>query len=173
LTGTGNWRLIISSKIRKGKMKKLFFVVSLVLLFCLVVYGQVLLKEKLKVPINANPEINAIYEVLMASADAFDAKNADRICSFFTDDFVIGYGDSLHDKQWLRELYMNRFSEGGGWKIYLPDRVDVSASGDLAYVIYSYDFTVMTKGEAKTTKGYGLNVLKKQKDGSWKFVSIK
>lgn len=154
-------------------MKKLLFVVSLVLLFCLVVYGQVLLKEKPKLPVNTKPEINAVYELLMAWADALEAKDADRICSFFTDDFVIGYGDSLRDKKWLREFYINRFSEGGGWKIYLPDRVDVSASGDLAYAINGYDFTVVTKGEAKTTKGYGLDVLKKQKDGSWKFVSFK
>jgi ketosteroid isomerase-like protein len=57
--------------------------------------------------------------------------------------------------------------------MYLPDRVEFSASGDLAYTVGYYDYTVVTKGEAKTTKSCGLDVLKKQKDGSWKFVSFR
>ena len=155
-------------------MKKLLFVVSLVLLFCLVVYGQqIKLKEKPKLPVNTQTEINAINELFMAWAKAFEAKDADRICSFLTDDFVIPYGESLRDKKWLREFYIKGFSEGVARKIYLPDKVEVSASGDLAYAVGCFDFTVVTKGEAKTTKDCGLAVLKKQKDGSWKFVSIK
>jgi ketosteroid isomerase-like protein len=154
-------------------MKKLLFVVSLVLLFCLVVYGQVILKEKPKLPVSITTEINAINELFTVCAKAFEAKDADRICSFLTDDFVIGYGDSFRDKKWLREFYIKRFSEGVGWKIYLPDKVEVSASGDLAYAVGYFDYTVVTKGEAKTTKGCTLYVFKKQKDGSWKIVSLK
>lgn len=152
-------------------MKKLLFLVSLVLLLCLVVYSQVVLKPKLSEI--TKTERGAIYEVFSVCADAFEAKDADRICSFLTDDFVIGYGDSFQDKKWLRELYIKRFSEGSGWKIYLPDRVEVSASGDFAYAVGYYDYTVVTKGEAKTTKGCTLYVFRKQKDGSWKIVSLK
>jgi uncharacterized protein (TIGR02246 family) len=154
-------------------MKKLLFVVSLVLLFCLVVYCQIILKEKPKLPVSTKTEINAINELFMAWAKAFEAKDIDRICSFFTDDFVYPYSDSLRDKKWLREFYIKSFSEGGAYKIYLPDKVEVSASGDLAYTVNCNDFTVVTKGEAKTTKFCSLEVLKKQKDGSWKFVSFK
>jgi uncharacterized protein (TIGR02246 family) len=153
-------------------MKKLFFIVSLVLLFCLVVYGQQQ-AEKPRLSVNTKTELAAIREMYAAWAKAFEAKDVDRICSFFTDDFVIPYGDSLQDKKWYREFLIKRISEGMAWKINLPDRVEVSASGDLAYTVGYYDYTVVTKGEAKTTKSCGLDVLKKQKDGSWKFVSFR
>jgi uncharacterized protein (TIGR02246 family) len=154
-------------------MKKLLFAVSFVLLFCLVVYCQIMLKEKPKLPVNTQTELNAIHELFTACAKAFDAKDADGICSFLTDDFVYPYGDSRRDKKWLRELYIKAFSEGTAYKIYSPDRVEVSASGDLAYAVGYYDYTAVTKGEAKTAKDGTLFVLKKQKDGSWKIVSLK
>ena len=155
-------------------MKKLLFIVSSVLLFCLVVYGQqIKLKEKPKLPVSTTTEINAINELFTACAKAFEAKDADRICSFLTDDFVYPYGGSLLDKKGYRELLIKGFSEGVAYKIYLPDKVEVSASGDLAYAAGYFDFTVVTKGEAKTTKGCTLYVFKKQKDGSWKIASLK
>jgi len=55
--------------------------------------------------------------------------------------------------------------------MYVPDRLEVSASGDLAYAVGYYD--VVRNAEAKTEKHCGLDVLKKQKDGSWKFVSFR
>jgi uncharacterized protein (TIGR02246 family) len=154
-------------------MKKLLCVVSLVLLFCLVVYCQIKVAEKPKIPVDTKTELNAIHEMYIAWAKAFEAKDANRICSFFTDDFVIPYGDSLRDKKWYREFLIKRISEGWAWKMYLPDRVEVSASGDLAYTVGYYDYTVVTKGEAKTEKHCGLDVLKKQKDGTWKLVSFR
>jgi uncharacterized protein (TIGR02246 family) len=156
---------INSSKIKEGKMKKMLFIVSLLLLFCVVVYCQKQ-AENIK-------ELNAIREMYMAWAKAFEANDADRICSFFTDDFVIPYGDSLRDKKWYRDFLIKRIFEGGAWKMYLPDRLEVSASGDLAYSVGFYDYIVVTKGEAKSEKHCGLDVLKKQKDGSWKFVSFR
>jgi uncharacterized protein (TIGR02246 family) len=153
-------------------MKKLLFVVSLLLLLCLVVYCQKQ-AENIKLSQKTIYELNAIREMYTAWAKAFEANDADRICSFFADDFVIPYGDCLRDKKWYREFLVKRISAGGAWKMYLPDRLEVSASGDLAYSVGFYDYTVVTKGEAKTEKHCGLDVLKKQKDGSWKFVSFR
>jgi len=70
-------------------MKKILFVVSLLLLFCVVVYCQKQ-AENIK-------ELNAIREMYMAWAKGLEAKDVDSICSFFADDFVIPYGDSLRD----------------------------------------------------------------------------
>jgi len=157
-------------------MKKLLFLVSLVLLFCLVVYcqkqaekPQLYLNTKY---LNTKTEANAVNELFIAWARAFEAKDSDRICSFVTDDFVFGYGDSIRDKKWLREFYIKSFSEGVSWKIHVPVIVEVSASGELAFSVNSFDYMAVTKGETITTKSWGLSVLKK-KDGSWKFVSFK
>jgi ketosteroid isomerase-like protein len=154
-------------------MKKLLFVVSLVLLFCLVVYCQKQ-AEKPTLPVNTKTELNAIHELFAAWAEAFDKKDVDRICSFITDDFIYPYGLSLRDKKWFRDFYIKWFSEGRTWKLYLPDRFE--ASGDLAYAVGCSDFTAVTnvtKSEANPTKGCSLYVLKKQNDGSWKVISFK
>ena len=144
-------------------MKKMLFVVSLLLLFCLAVYCQ-------KQAENIN-ELNAIREMYLSWAKALEAKDVEGTCSFFADDFVIPYGDSLRDKKWYREFLMERISEGVAWKMHLPDRLEVSASGDLAYAVGYYD--MVRNAEAKAEKHCGLDVLKKQKDGSWKFVSFR
>jgi ketosteroid isomerase-like protein len=155
----------------EGNMKKLIFVVSLVLLFCLVVYCQTQ-AEKPKPPANYKNEIIAIRELFVVWAKAFEAKDADRICSFVTDDFAMGYGDRIRDKKWLREFYIKRFSEGASWKIWPTVLIEISDSLDLAFSINNYEYTTVTKGEAKTAKSWALSALKKQKDGSWKFVSF-
>jgi ketosteroid isomerase-like protein len=156
----------------EGKMKKLLFVVSLVLLFCLVVDCQKPV-EKPTLSVNTKTELDAIRELFMALGKGYEAKDVDRICSCVTDDFLAPYASSFRDIKWVRELLVHRFSGTQGWKIYLPDRIEISASGDLAYALCYVDFPVVTKGEAGTIKGGSLYVLKKQKDGSWKFVTWK
>ena len=151
-------------------MKKMLFAVSLPLLFCLVVCCQNG-AEDIKLSEKTTYEPTAIREMYMAWAKAFEAKDVDGICSFFADDFVIPYGESLRDKKWYQEFLTERISEGAAWKMYLPDRLEVSASGDLAYAVGYYDMA--RNAEAKTEKHCGLDVLKKQKDGSWKFVSFR
>jgi ketosteroid isomerase-like protein len=151
-------------------MKKILLVISLLLLFCLVVYCQKQ-AEKPTLSVNTQTELNAIREMYKAWAKALEAKDVDGTCSFFADDFVIPYGDSLRDKKWYREFLMERISEGTAWKMYLPERLEVSASGDLAYAVGYYDMA--RNAEAKAEKHCGLDVLKKQKDGSWKFVSFR
>jgi len=123
-------------------MKKMLFVVSLLLLFCLAVYCQ-------KQAENIN-ELNAIREMYLSWAKALEAKDVEGTCSFFADDFVIPYGDSLRDKKWYREFLMERISEGVAWKMHLPDRLEVSASGDLAYAVGYYD--MVRNAEAKAEK---------------------
>ena len=149
-------------------MKKLLFVVSLVLLFCSVVYCQ----KQAEKP-TTETSLNAVKEVWSAWGKALEAKDVDRICSLYADDLVVMPGDSLRDKTYARETWIKRFSEGVVYKMQQLDKVEVSASGDLAYTISGYDYTTMVKGEAKTGKYYALAVFKKQKDGSWKLIAIK
>jgi ketosteroid isomerase-like protein len=145
---------------KKGAlMKKMFGIIFLLFPVCLVVFGQ------------KQPEKIAIREMYSAWAKALEAKDVDRICAYFADDFVIPYGDSLRDKKWYREYLQKLIAEGAAWTMFLPERLEVSASGDLAYAVGYYD--IVRKAGANTEKRCGLDVLKKQKDGSWKFVSFR
>jgi hypothetical protein len=82
----------------------------LLLLFCSVAYCQEQ-AENIKPSNKTLKELNAIREMYMVWAKAFDANDADRICSFFADDFVIPYGDSLRDKKWYREFLIEKASK--------------------------------------------------------------
>ncbi len=54
---------------------------------------------------------------------------------------------------------------------WVPDFVDVSAFGDLAYTYGKYQFTAMDSlGNKIVAEGIFHTVWKRQKDGSWKFV---
>lgn len=151
-------------------MEKLFRVVYLVFLACLVL-GCQNRSEKAWPSESTTYELRAIREMYTAWAKALEAKDVNGICSFFADDFVIPYGDGLRDKKWYREFLVERIAEGAGWKMDLPDRLEVSASCDLAYAVGYYEMT--RNAEAKTERLCGLDVLKKQEDGSWKFVSFR
>jgi ketosteroid isomerase-like protein len=50
--------------------------------------------------------------------------------------------------------------------------VEVSQSGDLAYIVGSYEDSFKdAKGQPVTDRGKTLEVFKKQTDGSWKVVA--
>jgi len=151
-------------------MGKLLRVVYLVFLVCLVASCQNR-SEKAEPAEPAAHELKVIREMYTAWAKTLEAKDVDGICSFFADDFVIPYGDSIRDKKWYREFLVERIAEGAGWRMALPDRFEISASCDLAYAVGYYEMA--RDAEAKMERRCGLDVLKKQKDGSWKFVSFR
>jgi len=66
----------------------------------------------------------------------------------------------------------NYFSQGRYWDNSSVDKVEVSASGDFAYVIASWENFRDEEGETSTGKGSNLFVLKKQADGTWKVVAF-
>jgi len=151
-------------------MKKMLMIISFLCPVCLLVCGREQ-TETISLAEKTMSELKAIREMYSAWAKAFEAKDVDRICSYFAEDFVIPYGDSLRDKKWYREFLEKLVSEGAAWTMFLPERLEVSASGDLAYAVGYYD--IVRKAGAKTEKRCGLDVLKKQKDRSWKFVSFR
>ena len=89
--------------------------------------------------------------------------------SYVADDAARADG---RDKDAIREGYMNFFSKGQYWDNTSVDKVEVSASGDLAYVIASWDYFRDEEGDTSVGKGSNVFVLKKQADGTWKIVAF-
>lgn len=54
---------------------------------------------------------------------------------------------------------------------WLPDFIDVSNTGDMAYTYGPYQYEILgKKGELKKGRGTFHTVWKKQKDGQWRYV---
>jgi uncharacterized protein (TIGR02246 family) len=107
---------------------------------------------------------------------AYQAKDADKITSFYTDDasvfnpgmpMVTGKADILSANQ--KETADKNFS------VTFPpsDKVVVSKSGDMAYTQGSFTamFTDTKTKKPMTEKGNYVEVYMKQADGSWKDVA--
>ena len=65
-------------------------------------------------------------------------------------------------------FYENQTTKGLAW---IPDFVEVAASGDLGYTYGEYTFSFIdSNGDAKENKGIFHTVWKRQPDGIWRFV---
>ena len=67
-----------------------------------------------------------------------------------------------------------QFTASTDWSVtWTPTRVEVAASGDLAYAIGTYELSLKDpSGKAVADKGKFLDAFRKQADGSWKLTAI-
>ena len=149
--------------IMKAKMRLLFLLV-LLLFSC-----------------SAEPEKNSvekwkqeIMEVEKAFALMADEEGISRaFLSYAAEDAVLMRNNKLViGKQNLSMLYENQASKPKDEKLsWMPDFVDVSASGDMAYTYgqFTYSYTDST-GTTVENNGVFHTVWKRQADGSWRFV---
>ncbi|HEY6119987.1 MAG TPA: DUF4440 domain-containing protein [Pyrinomonadaceae bacterium] len=104
---------------------------------------------------------------------AAGAKDVAKTVSYYADDAIVMPPNSplLTGKEPIRELWKGMLGTPGfaaGWK---STKVEVAKSGDLGYVIGSYEFTENdSRGKPMTDKGKFAEVWKKQADGNWKCV---
>jgi uncharacterized protein (TIGR02246 family) len=105
---------------------------------------------------------------------AVGAKDVEKTISYYADDALLMPPNipTLSGKQKIRELWKSLLESpgfAGGWK---ATKVEVAASGDLAYVSGDYELTETDdSGKPMTDKGKYLEIWKKQLDGSWKCVA--
>jgi ketosteroid isomerase-like protein len=101
---------------------------------------------------------------------AASAKNVDKTVSYYSADAVVLPPNSplattptAIRAQWKKDIDS---MIGGGW---IPTRVEVAKSGDMAYVsgTYTFDFKDAS-GKTVKDRGKYLEVWERQPDGSWK-----
>jgi len=119
----------------------------------------------------AEDAINATSEEF---AKAVDAKDVDKIVSYYTDDAVLfaPSGPATVGKDALRKAWQG-FLSGPASKIDVSGTViDVAASGDLAFERGNFAATTTdAKGKTTTQTGKLVDVWKKRADGSWKMAA--
>jgi uncharacterized protein (TIGR02246 family) len=102
------------------------------------------------------------------------AKDTEGLAGHYTDDaYFVAPGMAAADGSTaIRQFYANALTDPAIDVNIASDKVDVSASGDLAYSRghYTEKYTDKKTGKVMTDQGSYLTVYKKQSDGSWKIV---
>jgi uncharacterized protein (TIGR02246 family) len=116
----------------------------------------------------------AIRAADAATLKAVQAKDADEAVANYAEDasWLPPNAAMVTGKRSIRAGWLQLIDNPGfniDWQI---DRLEVARSGDLAYVIYTYQMA-LADAQGKTVDDHGkdLVVWKKQADGSWKMVA--
>jgi ketosteroid isomerase-like protein len=149
-------------------MKKLFMVLPLVILLCFT-FGCQQGEEVAEEPVvDIAAETEAMKEVFWAYANDL-AKDVELSASTLTDDVITFRGDKETFVEWVK----NNRSQGSYVKNHSILKIELSASGDMGYVAFSFDYVREEDGEEEVTgKGYNVIVCMKQADGNWKIAAL-
>ena len=149
-------------------MKKLFMVLPLVFLLCFT-FGCQKGEEVAEEPVvDISADIEAMKEVFWVYANAL-VKAEELWVSILADDVITFRGDKENFVEWVT----NRRSQGLYVKNHSILKIELSASGDMGYVAFSFDFVREEEGEEEVTdKGFNVIVFMKQADGTWKIAAL-
>ena len=115
----------------------------------------------------------AIREADAAWSKAVAAKDVERTLSFLADDGSAFPSNApiVTGKEALRAYWSQALSAPGSSVSWRATSVQVARSGDLGYVVGTYESAGKdSKGRPVTDRGKYVEVWKKQPDGSWKVV---
>jgi uncharacterized protein (TIGR02246 family) len=115
-------------------------------------------------------EENAVRQADMDWSKAAASKDVDKVVSFYAEDGAIyapnapiAAGRPAIKVEWTGMVNLPGFAVN-----WVPSRVEVARSADLAWSTGTYTMTSSVPGSATTDHGKYVAVWKKQSDGSWK-----
>ena len=129
---------------------------------------------KEETPIDQQAEAEKLMELSRAWAKAAVDRDVDKTVSYWADDAILMSSDypTMRGIDSLRAMVERSMNIPGFEVNWEPQEAYVSASGDLGYVIVKNYMTtpIDTLGNTKTVFNKGVEIWKKQADGSWKNV---
>ncbi len=119
-------------------------------------------------------EQGKIRDLETAWAAAALAKDLEKSVSFYADDAILLNAGvpAAKGKDAIHAAWKDMLADPNGKLAFTTQRVDVSASGDLASTSGSYTMTMTNPKTKKPVedKGTYITVYKKQADGNWKAI---
>lgn len=115
----------------------------------------------------------AIRAALAQWTSDFNARDASRICDLFAKDLRYDFrGAPERGYDALCALLHKALADRSKQFVYAPEIREVIVSGDLAVVrlVWSVKVTVPGSANAVESKEPGLDVFRRQADGSWKII---
>ena len=127
----------------------------------------------------AKPQDSASIKAAIAADEKawqedLKARDLEKLASHYADDavFATPAGPAARGSTEIRRFFANGLTDKNFQVTFASDKVDVAASGDLAYSRghFSQQYTDPKTGQVMTQSGTYLEVFKKQDDGSWKMA---
>jgi uncharacterized protein (TIGR02246 family) len=154
-------------------MKKLFMILPLVFLLCFT-FGCQKAEEVAEEPVvDIEAEREAVLAVEATFLEAAKTKDIDLAMSVFADDalMMVTNDTFFRNREGIKKFFEGFFEAGWDPNI-LVEKVDVSQSGDLAYMLLKLDHTRVKEDQSVGHfKAGSFIIFKKQLDGSWKIVA--
>jgi uncharacterized protein (TIGR02246 family) len=136
-------------------------------------FGSALLAAALCSPVALAGPNEDIRAALDNWTKAFNARDAGRVCDLFAPDLVAIYqGQPERNYQAICELLSNSLRDREKSYRYTLDLKEILVSGDLAAVRLVWTLTVARNdgGVIETIEEPGIDVFRRQPDGSWKIA---
>ena len=155
-------------------MKKLFMVLPLVFLLCFT-FGCQQGEEVAEGPVvDVEAEKEGVFAVNAEFLEAVKTKDIERTMSVFADEamMVVYNKDTFRDKEGIRKFFEGFFEAGWDPNV-IVEKIDVSQSGDLAYLLVKLDHSRVKEDQSvDSIKISAFTIFKKQLDGTWKIVAF-
>ena len=123
--------------------------------------------------VDTKAEGEKIMQISKEWAQAAAAKDVEKTVSFWADDAFLAVPGQppLKGKQAIRSMVEESFKIPGFSITWQPQSVEVSASGDMAYMIEDSQVSVPdSTGKPVLMSTKAVSIWRKQADGSWKNV---
>jgi uncharacterized protein (TIGR02246 family) len=108
-----------------------------------------------------------------AWSHAAESKDLDKFVSFYADDAsALPFNAPIaNGKEQIRQLWSQLMSKPGFGLSFMPTRIEISKSGDMAYEIGTFDLKLNDpQGNPTSTPGKYVVAWKKQSTHEWKAV---
>lgn len=105
--------------------------------------------------------------------EEFKAKDTEKLVGHYSDDaYFVAPGVNADGLTRIRKAYADAMTDPAFTLNFASDKIDVSASADMAYARghFSEKYTDPKTSKVMTGSGTYVTVYKKQQDGSWKAV---
>jgi len=114
---------------------------------------------------------SSVRQADSAWSAAASSNDVNRMLSFYDAQAAfVGTTPATVGLEQLRSLWTKYFTSPGYRLSWKADRVEVAASGDLAYSFGQWEQTTSVQGQPRTVRGIYVAVWRKQSDGSWKVL---
>lgn len=115
-------------------------------------------------------EENAVRQADMDWSKAAAAKDVDKVVSYYAEDGAVYAPNAplAAGRPAIKVAWTGMVNLPGFMVNWVPSRVEVARSGDLAWSTGTYTMTTSVPGTAATDHGKYVAVWKKQSDGNWK-----
>ena len=122
--------------------------------------------------IKQDDDVQAINELVAEWLTAVRSRDIEKILTFITDDavFLAPNASPIKGKQAFEAMYRDVFAHCDLDQIISYEEIQVVGDWAFAWGVDSITLIPLASGEPMKFKGHGMSILRRQRNGTWKFA---